>query len=405
MTRLTLVQLILFAVVAAVVIPFGINYVIGPQAFGETIDVHAQMDNALGLTAGTVVTYRGVSIGKVSSVRLDPGTGGARVEFSLDPGVRVPVDSVAKVGMGTAIGIQNVDIFPTSDAGPFLATGEELAAPREQQPAQMSDLMLQASKLLESVDPQAVHDIGTELGASFAGLGPSLASLIDNGATMSEQLRAQAPQLAALLGQGSSLASAMAGQRDAFPRGALGALGAAEQLVAEAPAMTGLVATAPRTLSSASDLFSLYQGDFATMHADMGVVMPIISDRQASLRSGLVDIPFGLGKLASVVHGDRADFSLVATQGQVCGYDTPRRALGDTTPIDPSLTNYCPPRPNLAIRGAVNAPRPNSQGLAGSTTPGSVLGPPVVADPVLVPTGVEALSGWEDLLKSVQDGN
>lgn len=405
MRRLALVQLILFAVVAAVVIPFGVNYVVGPQAFGETINVHARMDNALGLTAGTVVTYRGVSIGKVSSVRLDAGTGGARVEFSLDPGVQVPVDSVAKVGMGTAVGIQNVDIYPTSAAGPFLETGDELAAPQDQQPAQMSELMLQAQQLLETVDPRAIHDIGAELGASFDGLGPSLASLIDNGAMISAQVREQAPQLAALLGEGAAVARAMAAERDAFPRGVLGVRDSAEQLAAEAPTIAGLVGTAPRMLARASDLFRRYQGDFATMYGDLGVVLPIISDRQAALQSGLSDIPFGLGKLASIVDGERADFTLVATQGPVCVYDTARRPLGELAPLDPKLTNYCPPQPSLATRGSQNAPRPNGQGLAGATTPGAVIGPAVVADPILVPTGVDALQGWEELLKNVQNGN
>lgn len=405
MTRLALVQLILFAVIAAVVIPFGVNYVIGPQAFGDTIKVHAQMDNALGLTVGTVVTYRGVSIGEVSGVRLDPDNGGARVDIALDPGARVPVDSVAKVGMGTAAGIQNVDIYPRGEAGPYLRTGDQLAAPQDQQPAQMSELMLQASRLLENVDPQAVHDLGVELGASFEGLGPSLASMIDTGAVISAQTLAQSPELAALLERSASLATTMAGERESFPRGVAAARDVAEQLVAAAPTLTLIAGQAPVTLTRASELLSLYEVDFAGLFGGLAVVTPIISDREGSLRSGLIDIPFGLGRLASIVKGDRADFSLVGTQGQVCNYDTTRRALGDTTPIEPKLTNYCPPQPNLATRGAQNAPRPDGLGLELSTSPGAVIGPPVVQDPILAPTGVEALQAWEELLHDVQNGN
>lgn len=405
MRRLALVQLILFAVIAAVVIPFGINYVIGPQAFGETTDVYAQMDDALGLTVGTAVTYRGVSVGEVSGVRLDPASGGARVDFRLDPGVRVPADSVAKVGMGTAAGIQNVDIYPRSDAEPYLRTGDQLSAPADQQPPQMSELMLQASRLLENVDPQTIEDLGNELGASFDGLGPSLASLIDNGAVLSAQMLEQSPELASLLTRSSSLVTAMAGERESFPRGVESVRDVADQLVDSAPTLTAITGQAPGTLTRATGLFRQFQADFEAMFADLATVTPIIADREPSLRSGLVDIPFGLGQLASIVKGERADFSLVATQGEVCNYDTNRRALGDTAPSDPRLTNYCPPRPNLATRGAQNAPRPNGLGLESATSPGAAIGPPVVQDPILVPTGVETLQAWEELLREVQNGN
>ncbi|MCL2535916.1 MAG: MlaD family protein, partial [Nocardiaceae bacterium] len=86
MRRVVLFQLILFALTAAVVVPFGIAYVVGSRAFGDPIRVHANMSDALGLTAGTSVTYRGVQVGRVASVTLDAERGGARIEFDLDSG-------------------------------------------------------------------------------------------------------------------------------------------------------------------------------------------------------------------------------------------------------------------------------------------------------------------------------
>ncbi len=222
MSRLALVQLVLFALIAAVVIPFGIVYVVGPQGFGGgQIRLHANMSDAFGLTKGTVVTYRGVQVGgKVSEVELDAGTRTARVELSLNDNTEIPTDSVAKVTMGTAAGIQNVDIYPpNTDHGPYLRDGDEIAMPADQQPVQMSQLMLQASGVLEGIDPQAISDIGTELGNSFNGLGPSLATMIDNGGTMSAQLNDQSAELAALLSRTSTLVDSMATQSDSFVRG------------------------------------------------------------------------------------------------------------------------------------------------------------------------------------------
>ncbi|TQF68814.1 MCE family protein [Rhodococcus spelaei] len=436
MRRLVVVQLILFALTSAIVIPFGINYVLGPQAFGDPIRVHSQMADALGLTAGTSVTYRGVTVGKVASVSLAPDVGGARVDFDLDPGTRIPRDSVARVGMGTAAGIQNVDIFPNTGEGPFLGNGDELAAPADKQPVQMSQMMLQASRLVDGIDPTAVSDLGTELGASFDGLGPAIAGIIDNGDTLSAQLSAQTPMLKSLLDRTASLVSAMAGQSDSFVRGTSAARNFTEQLDTSAPVLVYLADTSPQALGNAQQLFDRYHDTFGALLANLVTVEPIISDRTGALASGLTDIPKGLGRLGSIVTGDRANFTLVATQGPVCNYDTVRRAVGDVSPATtfpeaspatqptfpeaspatpptfpeaspatpPNLTYYCPPGKNIAQRGARNAPRPNDLGLQNATTPGTVIGPPVVDDPILVPTGVEALNYWKKLLEDLGHG-
>lgn len=404
MRRLTLVQLILFAITSAIVIPFGINYVLGPQAFGTPIRVHARMADALGVTAGTSVTYRGVMVGRVAGVSLDPESRGARVEFDLDPGTEIPRDSIAKIGMGTAAGIQNVDIFPNTGDGPFLATGDELAVPQDRQPVQMGELMLQANRLLEGIDPQAISDIGTELGASFDGLGPSMASLIANGDALSAQLDDQAPMLRSLVERTADLVDSMAGQSDSLVRGMGAARNFTEQLDSNAPVLVYLTDTAPPALRNARQLFDRYHDTFGSVLANLVTVAPVISDRSDSLAAGLVALPDGLGKLESIVKGNRADFSLVATQGPVCNYDTTRRALGDMTPVEPNLTYYCPPGENLSTRGARNAPRPNGLGLQNATTPGTEIGPPVVDDPILVPTGVEALNYWKQLLEDLGNG-
>ncbi|CAM2988889.1 MlaD family protein [Prescottella defluvii] len=404
MRRVVLVQLILFALTAAVVVPFGIAYVAGPRAFGDPVRLHANMSDALGLTAGTSVTYRGVQIGRVASVGLDAELGGARVEFDLDPGTRIPRDSIAKVGMGTVAGIQNVDIFPNTDAGPYLEDGDTLAAPQDLQPVQMDQLMGDAARLLGSIDPEAVRTLGTELGASLDGLGPSLTGLIDDGDRLTALIERQAPELRSLLTRTASLMGTMAGDSDAFVRGMGAARTFTGQLDTNRPVLVYLVDRSPEALTRTRELFDRYHGTFGDLLANLATTTPVISDRRDALAAGLDEIPHGLGKLESIVKGDRAEFALVATQGPVCNYDTTRRAVGDLTPTTPNLTLYCPPGPDIAQRGSRTAPRPDDLGLQNATTPGTAIGPPMVPDPILVPTGVEALDQWNRLLEELGDG-
>lgn len=404
MRRIVLVQLVLFAITAAVVVPFGIAYVAGSGAFRDPIRLHANMSNALGLTAGTSVTYRGVQVGKVASVSLDAERGGARIEFDLDAGTRIPQDSVAKVGMGTVAGIQNVDIFPNTDAGPYLEDGDELAAPQDRQPVQMDRLMGDAAKLLDGIDPDDIGTLGTELGASFQGLGPALSGLIEDGDRLTALLDEQAPQLRSLLVRSADLLGTMSDSSDAFVRGTGAARTFTEQLDADSPVLVYLVDQSPAALNRTRDLFDRYRDTFGALLADLATVTPVISDRRNALAAGLDEIPEGLGKLESIVKGDRAQFALVATQGPVCNYDTARRAVGDLSPIEPNLTLYCPPGENIAQRGSRTAPRPDDLGLQNATTPGTVIGPPMVPDPILVPTGVEALDQWNQLLEELGNG-
>ncbi|MDH6282437.1 MlaD family protein [Prescottella agglutinans] len=412
MRRVVLVQLILFALTAAVVVPFGIAYVVGSRAFGDPIRLHASMSDALGLTVGTSVTYRGVHVGRVASVGLDGKRSGARVEFDLDAGTRIPRDSIAKVAMSTAAGIQSVDIYPATDSGPYLEDGDTLAAPQDRQPVQMEQLMGDTAKLLGGIDPATVTALGTELGASLDGLGPSLASMIDDGDKLSALLERQAPQLRSLLTRTASLVGTMADGADSFGRGMAAARTFTGQLDDNSPVLVYLLDRSPDALAHTQELFDRYHDTFGALLANLATVTPIISDRRNALAAGLDEIPEGLGKLESIVRGDRAEFALVGTQGPVCNYDTPRRAVGDTgrlavgdpSPTQPNLTLYCPPGPNIEQRGSRTAPRPNDLGLQNASTPGTVIGPPMVPDPVLVPTGAEMLDQWNQLLEELGDG-
>src|SRR5699024_4202299 len=184
----------MFLVVAALVIPFGIDYVVGPQAFGGRVRLHTHMVDARGLTPGVSVTYLGVPVGRVGRVELDP-TGGAQIDLHLDEGTEVPADSVIRVGTSGAIGIQAVDILPGVSTD-VLPDGGLLAAPESAQPASLAEVMGSAADLVETVDPDQVRILAAEGAAALAGTGPALAGLIDDGAEIAALLRARSPELA-----------------------------------------------------------------------------------------------------------------------------------------------------------------------------------------------------------------
>jgi len=398
MRRLVVVQMLMFLAIAAVVVPFGVQFVAGPAGLREPMPLHATMSDAFGLTRGTSVTVRGVEVGSVTAVRLGPD-GTAAVALEIRPGTAIPRDSIMTVGMSTAVGIQSVDILPQSDAGPYLEAGDTIAAPAERQPVQMDRVMSDAAHLVGGIDVEAVGAVADELSASFTGLGPSLATLIDNGAVISGRMRAKMGDLAPLMDGTARLVTTMSAQGTGFTRGMAAAAGFTRQLDDSGPVFLYLTDHAPGTLAAIRTVLDTYRGTFGATLANLATVTPIIGDRQAALDAGLTSIPDGLNALSSIVKGDRADFALVATQGPVCVHDVERRTIGDLSPVEPNLVRYCPPAPDTQMRGAANAPRPNELGMQNSTTPGGLVGPEVVADPIKIPTLAELAYKWRMILK------
>jgi phospholipid/cholesterol/gamma-HCH transport system substrate-binding protein len=396
--RLVVVQMLMFLAIAAAVVPFGIQFVAGPAGLRTPMLLHANMTDAFGLNQGTSVTVRGVEVGAVSDVRLTPD-GNAQITLAIHPGTQIPRDSVMTVGMGTAAGIQSVDILPQTDTAPYLESGDTIAAPAEVQPVQMDRVMLDAARLVKSIDAPAVGEASAELSDSFSGLGPSLATLIDNGADISRRMREHAGDLQPLIDGTARLVTSMAAQNNNFTRGMAASARFTTQLDENGPVFLYLTDHSPDTLESVRRLMDTYRDTFGATLANLATVTPIIGDRTDSLNAGLEAIPFGLNALASIVKGNRADFSLIATQGPVCVHDMDRRSIGDVSPVQTNLVRYCPPSPDMQMRGAVNAPRPNDLGMQNSQAPGGVVGPEVVADPIKIPTLAEVVFKWRMILK------
>lgn len=388
----------MFAVIAAIVVPFGIRFVVGAQGFRTPMLLHTNMSDAFGLTEGTSVTVRGVEVGAVDEVRLGPD-GGARVRLAVDADARIPRDAIMTVGMGTAAGIQSVDILPQSNDGPYLESGDTIAAPADRQPVQMDRVMQEAGRLVQNIDAGAVGDVATELSDSFTGLGPSLAALIDNAATISRRIHDRVEQLQPLIDGTAELVTTMAAQRDSFVRGMSASARFTHQLDSAGPVFVYLTDHSPQMLTEMRQTLDDYRDTFGSTLANLATVTPIIGDRTESLQTGLTAIPQGLYDLSSIVKGDRADFALIATQGPVCMFDVDRRTIGDITPVEPNLVRYCPPSPDMQMRGAVNAPRPNDLGMQNSQIAGGVVGPPVVRDPMKIPTLAELVYKWRMILR------
>lgn len=195
------VRLGLFLVLSAL----GVVYVSGSylglvdKALGRGFTVEARLPGSGGLYEGSQVTYRGVAVGEVLSMR--PTRDGVAVKLAMEEGAEVPADSAVFVNNGSAVGEQYLDLQPADAKGPFLESGDVVAGGPESLPTSEEQLLLDLDTFVSSVDRRNLQTTITELGAMFRDTGRPLQRMIDGGSRFVEEASASQDETARLVEQ------------------------------------------------------------------------------------------------------------------------------------------------------------------------------------------------------------
>ena len=403
MNRHVVAQALLFALISVVAIGYGIRYIGEDADVARGFQVVAHVEDARGVGPGVRVTYRGVDVGEVRDAELD-GTGGVRLRLRIVDGTLIPADAHGRVVTSTALGDNRVDVRPTTAAGPYLGDGDELQVPEEEQPAALEDLIADIDSSLRAVDPDSLATVGDSIATALEGNGPRLGAIIEDTSRLAAVLGEQAPTFRGLVGDGLVTVRALAGRDDPVTGSISVARDVTGQLARREDTLVYLLDRSPEAMIRAQGLLDANRENAAGLLANTLVVTPVVRDRGPAWEAGLTQGERGLRALAGTVRGGRADFQLVATQGPVCVYPYQPRDVLDHSPRETNLRMYCPPSENLGQRGSRAAPRPNAEGLAGATEPGTRIGPDVAADPLLVPTGKEVAAYWATMMEGLRNG-
>lgn len=127
MTRGTRIQLGVFAVIAVVAVSWvSFRYVGLASMVGiGQMEITIRAADATGVPPGADVSFRGVSVGRVSDVRLSGEA--TEIRLSISDDVAVPRDVVVEIHSASAIGEPYLDLVPQSAGAPYLGDGDTLA--------------------------------------------------------------------------------------------------------------------------------------------------------------------------------------------------------------------------------------------------------------------------------------
>ncbi|WP_010692638.1 MlaD family protein [Saccharopolyspora spinosa] len=366
-------QIALFLVISIACAYYVVTNVAGPQALREPVRVTMRMADSSSITPTSQVTYRGVVIGTVSDVRIDPGGGGVSVRLALNPDVRIPAATRAVVSMATPLALQTVDLQPAGDTGPFLRDGSVIAPEQTERPMPLETMLVHFTELSEQLRPEDVATVTDALATGLQGAGPELTRILDNSATLLKMLRERQPQLQRLVDGTRTLIGPGGSQGERIRDLAAGLRSLSDQIRQREPDINRILDIAPGTAQQLADLFARSDPAATALLGNLVTTSQIVTVRSPAMEQLIISLPAALSGLGGVVHGDTADFYLVGTQGPVCATPAERRSPTDVTPRPAGLDWNCPAdQPNLGPRPAMTTYDP----ATGNTPAGFQLGSP-----------------------------
>src|SRR6516165_10706524 len=119
-------QLILFGILTVIsILVLGVYYLQVPSLMGiGRYTLKAQLPASGGLYPTANVTYRGITIGKVTGV--EPTQQGAEATMSIDSNYKIPIDATANVHSVSAVGEQYLDLVSTGNPGKYFSEGQTI---------------------------------------------------------------------------------------------------------------------------------------------------------------------------------------------------------------------------------------------------------------------------------------
>ena len=192
-------RLIVFlAIGLAAILAVALWFVQVPRQLGiGRYDVRLDLADGGGLYPTANVTYRGVTIGRVTGVRMT--VEGAEATLSLDSSVPVPASTAVEVRSMSAIGERFVDLVPGDENAPYLAGGDVLPRDRVTLPEPVDRALDRLDGTLQSVGSDRLALLLDEAHTAIGASGNDLRTLVDSATAVAGEAADNAGETAALI--------------------------------------------------------------------------------------------------------------------------------------------------------------------------------------------------------------
>jgi phospholipid/cholesterol/gamma-HCH transport system substrate-binding protein len=368
LTRLVRIQLAVFAIASTVgIVAMAFVYLQVPLLLGVgRITVKLELPAAGGLYRFANVTYRGVTIGKVTAVDLTDD--GAEATMSLAARPRVPADLRADVRSMSAVGEQYVDLLPRSDTRGYLEDGSVIPASNASIPQPVGPMLDHVSALLGSIPKDRLSTLLNETFTGLNGAGDDLETIVNGTSTLAREFNGASDQSKALIDDAGPLLDGQVQSADATRSWAHGLAGITDTLASDDHQVRHIFESGPVLTQDVSQLLTRLKPTLPVLLANLASLGQV----GVTYRPGLEQLLVRLPPSASYYQAERpvnnptgqvvGDFRVAVDDPPGCTIGflpaSQWRSPADTSEIDTPDGLYCklPQDSPIAVRGARNLP-------------------------------------------------
>jgi phospholipid/cholesterol/gamma-HCH transport system substrate-binding protein len=358
-------QLWLFGAITIVsLLVLGVYYLQVPSLVGiGRYTLKAELPASGGLYPTANVTYRGITIGKVTGV--EPTERGAEATMSLDSDYKVPVDAVANVHSVSAVGEQYLDLVSTGNPGKYFSAGQTIT--KGTVPSEIGPALDTANRGLAALPKEKIAALLDETAGSVGGLGPALQRLVDSTQAIVGDFKTNITSVNDIIQNSGPVLDSQIESGGAIERWArnLNRLGA--QTAQQDQNVRSILTQAAPTADEVNGVFGDVREALPQTLANLEVVFDLLKRYHAGFEQILVYLPQG----ASIAEAVAAPFPNQAALDLALSINQPPPCLTGfipaaewRSPADTSLAplptgTYCKipmDTPSNSVRGSRNIP-------------------------------------------------
>ncbi|WP_408895544.1 MCE family protein [Nocardioides sp. R1-1] len=320
------------------------------------VEVKVQLAQTGGLFEGSVVTYRGIKVGKVRSIV--PAKDGVEATIAITTGTDIPKASLARVRSLSPVGEQYLDFQPQQAKGPYLASGDVVPAESTDLPKSLSSTVVAVNNVLRQIDDEKLRIVLGELSTGLKGTGEDLGQILDQGTAILQTLDQVWPETDRVIDNAGGVLSIATDNADSLRRLATSSKQFARFLRDYDPELRDLLGRGPGQLA---ELVRLVEDANAVLPGFLSTGVSftdVFRSYEPHLRELLQNYAPGLRSVLAKVRDGELRIALIPDMDPRCSYGTARLNPKRTERRPLQKDGRCAASFATLQRGAAHAPGP-----------------------------------------------
>jgi phospholipid/cholesterol/gamma-HCH transport system substrate-binding protein len=346
----------------------------------------AVLSNADSLVGKDDVKIAGVTVGQVHSVRVHQGK--AIVRFSVDHNIRLRTGTAAGLRWQDIIGDKFLYLYP-STSGAVLPRGAQLTD--EVQGADVGDFLIDIGGFLHALNPNDINKFTAAIVGSLQDNQGQVSQLLDNTATLSQNLAGQDSNIAQIVDNLTSTLTALEARDGDLAQVIDHLSSVAANLSTRNDVIDNVIANFTQVNGLLSQLVDNNGANVDQITSSLQTIATVLKQHTADLDAGLTTASAGLAPYIEISKlgqwfAIRVVYTCLANE-KSCSYDQPSNPPKtlDNPPLNPVPGSVAGTLPQSGAEGATASPASaaSSQGARA----GSSAATPASPDPGARPIG------------------